>query len=384
VIQVDNVLKCHPVKDIEIIKTKDTVLTTYDKREIIDFEAGIWCTALGHNNDKINQVIINQANNMIHLNTRYITKEASELASKLLKLTGLNDGKAVFLSSGSEAVELAISIVSLLKKNKKFITFSQSYLSAYNHRSKNWEKIDFEKYNNCKISEVNIDRDLSKIDFSKISGFILEPGSSSGRFIFPPKILVEYLYKKIKEHNGYLIVNEVTTGFGKTGKLFGYQHYDVKPDVVAMGKALGNGYPISGVVMSNVIATALESLEFKYAQSHQNDPLGCAVANKVIEIFTKENMVEKANSKGEIILKELKQIKSSLIKEVRGRGLMCAIELNKNNLTEVIFDKMFSKGFAIGTTPKANVLRFSPSITIKIEDIKKMATTLEMILNDLK
>jgi acetylornithine aminotransferase len=136
--------------------------------------------------------------------------------------------------------------------------------------------------------------------------------------------------------------------------------------------------------MSNVIATALESLEFKYAQSHQNDPLGCAVANKVIEIFTKENMVEKANSKGEIILKELKQIKSSLIKEVRGRGLMCAIELNKNNLTEVIFDKMFSKGFAIGTTPKANVLRFSPSITIKIEDIKKMATTLEMILNDLK
>ena len=179
------------------------------------------------------------------------------------------------------------------------------------------------------------------------------------------------------------MVNEVTTGLGKTGKLFGYQHYNIKPDIIAMGKALGNGYPISGVVMSKNIASLVEGKKFKYAQSHQNNPLGCAIANKVIDIFISDDMVFASIVKGEFLLKSLEKINSPLVKDIRGRGLMCAIKLNYDGLTEIIFDRMFDKGFAIGTTPKANVLRFSPAATISNKNITKMTIELERTLDEL-
>lgn len=95
--------------------------------------------------------------------------------------------------------------------------------------------------------------------------------------------LVKFLSNE-KKHGGIIVANEVTTELGRTGKWFGYNHYDLKPDIITLGKSLGNGYPISAVVMSKEIANLVEMKNFGYAQSHQNDPLGCAIANEVINI----------------------------------------------------------------------------------------------------
>lgn len=378
-----NILKCHPIKNVNIVKTDDTYLYCDDGSKIVDFEAGIWCTALGHSNPRINKVITEQISKAMHLNTRYISGQAKTLAEKLLKLNNLANGKAVFLSSGSEAVEFAITIINLITEKSKLLTFSKSYLSAYNLRSDLWEKIDFSICKHCKKDQCfSACPAIQDIDFSQIAGFVLEPGSSGDRFIFPPAQLVEYIAKKVKSNDGYIVVNEVTTGFGKTGKLFGYQHYTIQPDIIAMGKALGNGYPVSGVVMSEKAANIVENMDFKYAQSHQNDPLGCAIANEVISIFAEDELIERARKKGELLFDSLSEITNQMIKTVRGRGLMCAIELNESGLTELIFDKMFDKGFAIGTTPKADVLRFSPASTIREEVIKRMCQALQETLNE--
>jgi len=383
VIEKNNILHCHLIKNINIVKADGVYLYSDKDKRYVDFESGIWCASLGHCNKSVNETIRKQILSVMHLNTSLVSNEARELADKLLKLHSIENGKALFLSSGSEAVEFSTRVVKEITSNKKLITFSESYLSAYNN-SYDWKRISFVKCDKCIKTKECYNCDLLKrIDFSKIGGFVFEPGSSSGRVMFPSLKLVKYIAKKIKENEGFIIVNEVTTGFGRTGKWFGYQHYDIKPDIVAMGKALGNGYPVSGVIMSKEIASLIENSNFRYAQSHQNDPLGCAIASVVIDELNSNDMINISHSKGLILKKTLENIKSPLIKEVRGKGLMCAMELIKDGLANIIYDKMLEKGFAIGITPQANVLRFFPAFVITEHEIKEMSKALQGIFHDI-
>ncbi len=113
--------------------------------------------------------------------------------------------------------------------------------------------------------------------FEDIAGLIFEPGSASGLVKFPPHGLVQTLVGIIRQRGGLLVVDEVTTGLGRTGAWYGFEHYALQPDIVALGKALGNGYPVSAVAMTHDLADRLEQDGFHYVQSHQNDPLGCAI-----------------------------------------------------------------------------------------------------------
>jgi len=386
--KLEHILGCHPIIKTDIIRGKNTDLFTKDGEKIIDFEAGIWCTALGHNNPRINTVMVEQTKKIMHVHYKLTNEVAETLAINLLKQFHFQDGKAVFLSSGSEAVELSMRISRLASNRSKMLTFSNSYLSAYSNtsflRDKNsWTQIDFLRCSNCTRENCTSECPmLENIDFNNIAAFVLEPGSSCGRVLFPPCKLVSFLASEVKGHGGLIVVNEVTTGFGRTGKWFGFNHYDLRPDIVALGKALGNGYPISSVVMKKEIANQVEMKNFGYAQSHQNDPLGCAIANEVINIFREDNMIGRSKNMGEFFLNQLKQLQGSspIVKEARGRGLMLALELNVNNATKIICERMLEKGYFIGTTPAWNVLRFYPALTISKEDILGMCEALKDVL----
>jgi acetylornithine aminotransferase len=154
---------------------------------------------------------------------------------------------------------------------------------------------------------------------------------------------------------------------------------------VALGKSLGNGYPVSAVVMNSYIANQVEAKDFIYKQSHQNDPFGCATANEVLNIFKEEHMVERSFQIGEFFMNQLLEIQKtcSCVKDVRGRGLMLALELSIDNVVEQIAEKMLDKGFFIGTVPQSNVLRFSPALTISKQDIANMCTCLKSLFIDL-
>lgn len=387
--RISHILECHPIANVNIVRADNYTLFSDDNKEYLDFESGIWCTSLGHVAKEINEVIIDQINRVIHLNTRLISPEAEKLALTLIDLVGLNNGKALFLSSGSEAVGLAISLACLLNPNRKILSFDSSYLSAYSYlrepRSNDqWVQINFSHCKNCNCSICPKSCPvISSVNFTEIGCFVFEPGSSTGTVCFAPPQLIRYISQQIHKHQGCIIANEVTTGFGKTGKHFGFQHYEVQPDIVAMGKALGNGYPISAVVMNYTIASEIEKRKFSYAQSHQNDPLGCRIANEVIHLFKTKKLIQRSKNLGDFLLECLKRINNPVIKEVRGRGLMCAVELNRSNITEAIYQSMLSKGFIIGTTPFANVLRFLPALTITKAAIVAMCQALEQSLNEI-
>ena len=369
-----------------IIKGEGCYLYDDKNKKYVDMESGVWCTPLGHCHPEVTQVIQWQAEQLVHAGYCFSSPVVEEAAQEILKVTGMPDGSCVFLSSGSEAVEFGIQALHAISGKTKLLTLSDSFLGSYGSakksRSEEWYLFDWSKCANCSLS-AECDPActfLKNIPFDQVGGFVFEPGSSSGLVRFPPKALIQNIVKKIKKNNGFVQINEITTGMGRTGKWFGFQHYDLEPDIVSMGKGLGNGYPVSSVAMSKHVKKILDEHSFYYQQSHQNDPLGCAVAKQVITILKEKELIEKCRKSGYYLLKELLKIKDKnpSIRGVRGRGLMIAVEFDSSldiSLLDKIWSLCLEQGYIIARRPGLNVFRIDPPLIVErkvIDDFLEM------------
>jgi len=365
-----------------IVSSDNCYIVDEKGKRYVDFESGVWCVSLGHNNKQINATIQNQMNAISHVGYRYTSKIVDAAAEKVLNLLDFDDGKCVFLSSGSEAVEFGVQLAKQIMKKPYFLCLNNYFLSSYGISStrnkENWISLDLCEYNG---DEVEF---LRNVPFDEIGAFIFEPGNASGIVKLPPKGLIKTIDARIKEHGGIIVVDEVTTGTGRTGKWFGFEHYDMRPDIVSFGKGIGNGYPVSVVALSKYISDSAEKAGFKYAQSHQNDPLGCAVVKEVITIIEHNQYIERSARMGIVLEKELNSLlkKHKCIKEVRGIGLMYVMEFSHDIQThlEIIHKELFDAGFIAGINATANLLRFYPPLTIEESDIKVLVTALDKIL----
>ena len=182
---------------------------------------------------------------------------------------------------------------------------------------------------------------------------------------------------------------------GRTGKKFGYEHYQITPDIIALGKALGNGYPVSAVVTRSDLEAQLASYELYYAQSHQLDPLGTSIALKVIEVFEEENIIEKLQPKIEKIHSFLKSLSHSFIKEIRSYGFIFAIEFNKlgtdylgkDRVWELIarmIEDLLEEGVMIGYNVNKNQVRFLPPLTISDDEIEFLIKAMVKVFDEIK
>ena len=385
----EHILKCHDFIKDDIVRGDNCYLYDKNNKRYVDFESGIWCTVVGHNNPRINKKITEQINKVTHLGYRFTNHVAEDAAISLLDTVSEKDGKCVFLSSGSEAVEFGITIAKLITGRDSLLALSDSYLGAYGSAGMkygDWIEIDLDKCLKCPETQCLRDcENLKNINNHEIAAFVFEPGSRSGKVKFPPQKLIDLVVKEVKNSNGLIVVNEVTTGFGRTGKWYGYNHYGIRPDITAIGKGLGNGYPVSAVVMKSEIGRELEKSKFRYVQSHQNDPLGCAIADEVIKIIREDDLVNRSHKLGNKFIGLLKELKNrfSFVKEVRGRGLMIALEIaeaNDNFNVELIFNEMLKRGFIIGFKPDANLIRFLPPLTIEESEIENNARELNGVL----
>jgi acetylornithine aminotransferase len=180
-------------------------------------------------------------------------------------------------------------------------------------------------------------------------------------------------------------VNEVTTGIGRTGTWFGYQHYGIAPDIVAMGKGIGNGYPVSATTFAPRVMRRLGGRPVMFAQSHQNDPLGAAVAREVIRTIREENLLERGKTIAATMRIGLERIQSRFdrIRQVRGRGLMLALEIRDDadtSFTIQLHRELVRRGFLLARRPGAAVLRLDPGLTIEAGDIGDFLEVLEEAL----
>lgn len=366
-----------------LVKSKDCYQYDSDGKEYIDFESGVWCTNLGHSNDRIINLISNQIQSSIHHGYKFQNPFSEELSDKLIKISGIEGGASVFLSSGSEAVNLAISLSFYYTGRKRILKIDNSYLSAFGFGQISADNNSIVNVHFNDFNDFNDFSSLNHIDFSEISAFVLETGGASVNMVqIPDHDFISAIVEKATKNGCLIIADEVTTGMGRTGKWFGYQHYNVVPDIIVYGKALGNGYPISAVTANSRVINFFNKNPFRYAQSHQNDPLGCAIGLEVIKTIEENRMIDQCIEMGDYFKMKLHQIEKKYpkkVKEVRGRGLILAIELDNQVNGESIYDKLFELGFVVGF--KANTFRFLPPFAIKKSDIDKLITKLEELLN---
>lgn len=371
----DHILRCHEMVKDDFVRGQNCYLYDASGHRYVDLEAGVWCAGLGHNHPQISEAIKAQIERVAHLNYRYTNRLAEEAAAALLDTLGIPDGKTIFLSSGSEAVEFAVRIARLVTGKKLFLTLPDSYLSAYGAAGEtdSAERVTFD-WSGCrrcdKTGHCGSCRELVDVPFGDIGAFVFEPGSSSGAVRFPPRELIDTMVRLTAHHEGLLLVDEVTTGLGRTGEWYGFQHYNLKPDIVALGKGLGNGYPVSAVAMSREIAEVVQQSGFHYVQSHQNDPLGCAIALAVIRVMQREALVERGSRIGQYLLSRLEAIgrRHKAITNVRGRGLMLAMEFDDGGAgatTTGVYHAMRHRRYLVGYSPALHIVRLYPALTIE-------------------
>jgi acetylornithine/N-succinyldiaminopimelate aminotransferase len=373
---IKNMISFYKPFDKIIVKSKDCYLYDSEGKKYIDFEAGVWCANIGHSNQQMVKRMNRQIKESIHHGYHFRNKHAEELSLKLQQLIGFSNGASVFLSSGSEAVNLSITLAKFFTGRKKILKIDISYLSAFGYGQIADENILSINLKKNDLSSVD------NIDFKNIAAFVIETGGASlGVVRFPDYEFIKKLIEICKQNDCLIIAEEVTTGMGRLGKWFGFQYYDFMPDMVVAGKALGNGYPVSSVTINSALTCKFEQSPFRYAQSHQNDPLGCSVALEVINIIESNNLVDKSGTTGEYFRKQLDLIRTrhpEKVKEIRGRGLMLAAEFNEQIDGELISKQLFDFGFVVGF--KFNTLRFLPPLTIKYADIDKMVGKLDELL----
>jgi acetylornithine/N-succinyldiaminopimelate aminotransferase len=395
--QIDHVL-WYPGHDLllkNIVRAENCYLYDSEGNRYVDLESGVWCTSIGHGNPRILDAITEQLARIAHTGFGYANALVEEAARAILSLLGFEGGKCVFLCSGSEAVEYGVRMAQSVINRPLLMTMTDSYFGAYGSASRKqedeWFCFDWAACAACPYADECDEgcEQWAAIPYAKIGGFVFEPGSSSGLVRFPPEKLIRNIVSVVRENDGLVLVNEVTTGVGRTGIWFGYQHYGVSPDIVAVGKGIGSGYPVSVTAFAPGVIERLGGRPVMYAQSHQNDPLGAAVAREVVNVIKEEGLIERGKDIADRLLSGLEGIKdrTGKIQEIRSRGLMVAIELKDDpeaSFTIRTHRELVRRGYVLGRRPGVNVLRLDPSLTIDQNDIEGFLETFEAVLNDVR
>ncbi len=355
----------YPIYNQAIVRADGCYVYDDAGNAYLDFEAGVWCLPLGHNHPRIIAALQDQALQVCHVGYKYNHAIAERAAKKLVEIADMPDGKCVFLCSGSEAVEYGIQIASVLRPGKRCISLSGQYLSAYGSGAT--MQISGE---GCIPWESNDQKSVEEwyaalsgfTNFTEVGIFIFEAGNSSGLVKLPPANLVSALGILCNEFHILTVVDEVTCGIGRTGKWFGYMNYNMVPDIVAVGKGLGNGYPVSAVILTQKVADDALKAGFHYAQSHQNDPLGCRIALEVIQVIEDDKLLEQSVILGDYLRERYSEIKGNFpaIQEIKGIGLLNSIRFTDNTppkALELLDMKLFGAGYVVGTKPLQKTLR---------------------------
>lgn len=377
----------------DIVRAENCSLYDSEGKRYVDLESGIWCTAIGHGHPDVKAAISRQMDDVAHIGFCYSSPVVEKAAGTVLELLNHDGGRCSFLCSGSEAVEYGMRALRTALPQTTIMTMGDSYFGAYgdaaNKGEEGWFVFDWFECGDCghEFCSEACSR-WASIPFNNIGGFLFEPGSSSGQVRFPPVQLIKGIAGSIHDSGGLVMVNEVTTGFGRTGEWFGFQHYGFQPDIVAMGKGIGNGYPVSATSINARVIEKLGPAPVPYGQSHLNDPLGAAVAQAVIKTIAEDNLIERAAGLSKLLLDGLGEIASNSphVQAVRGRGLMAIMELvddPDHSRAEKLHRELIANGFIVVLRPASSMFRMDPALTIDETDVVDFLGTLKRLLGAL-
>lgn len=361
------------------VYVKDSQGNTY-----LDALAGIAVNSVGHCHPRVVEAIQQQAAKLIHISNFYYSEPQSKLAKKLVEVSGLD--KTFFCNSGAESVEGSIKLARkyghIRNKTGKIISMKNCFhgrtLGTIAMGKRKYQKGFTPLPEGFEQVPVNdIEALASKADDQTIA-IILEPIQGEGG-IHPVE---ERYMKKVRElcdkHDIVMILDEIQCGIARTGRMFAWQHYGIKPDIIASAKALGGGFPIGAVIAKEEVANAISHGE--HGTTYGGNPLACAASHAVLSVIEEERLDVQAGKKGTYAMNRIRSLTKDwdAVKEVRGKGLMIGVELNFEGADVV--EKMMEKG-VLSNCASGNVMRLVPPLIITEDELD---TLIDVLLESIK
>jgi predicted acetylornithine/succinylornithine family transaminase len=375
-------------KRFPIVLTKGSGVKVWDVngKEYLDFVAGIAVCNLGHSHPQVIAAVKEQLENLTHVSNLYYTEPQTQLA-RLLVENSFAD-KVFFCNSGAEANEAAIKLArkyahenmgpgkfELITMKDSFHGRTMATITATGQEKFQFgftpllEGFTYVPFNDLQALEARIS--------NKTCGIMVEPIQGEGGVNIPDDNYLASVREICDRHGILLIIDEVQTGMGRTGKLFAYEHSEIKPDIMTLAKALGNGFPVGAMLATDKIAKAF--VPGNHASTFGGSPLAMAAANATVKMMLQEGILEHCRTMGDYFLLQLKKLqqKHKIIKEVRGKGLMLAVQLNIENGD--IVNECLQRGLLI-ISAGSKTLRFVPPLIITAQDVDQAVKVLDEVM----
>lgn len=389
---------------VYVKEAKNSEIWDVEGNRLIDFGTGIAVCNTGHSHPKIIEAVKTQIENFSHTCFTVAPYEvAVELAEKLTKLApGETEKKAIFVTTGAEAVENCVKIARAHTGRRGIIAFNGGFHGRTNMTmaltgktmpyKKGFGPFPAEIYhlpyptpfNGTSVKDtLTALKNLFKVDIlpEDVAAIIIEPIQGEGGFYQTPVELLQELRRICDENGIVLIIDEIQTGFARTGKMFNIEYAGIEPDLMTMAKGIAGGYPLSGVVgKAEIMDSAIPG---GLGGTYGGSPVGCAAGLAVLNVIEEEDLINRANQIGEIFNRRLNELKAQfpdLICDVRNKGAMIALELMKDGdvekpnaeLTKAITAEATNHGLILLSCGfNSNVIRFLPALTISDETVNE-------------
>lgn len=375
----------HPIP-IVISGGEGIWVTDVEGNRYMDMLAAYSAVNQGHKHPKIVKALVDQAQKMPLTSRAFHNDKMGPYVKKICEFTGFE--KVLPMNTGAEAVETALKAVRKWGYQVKGVESAEIIACRNNFAGRTISTISFSTEDQYRDGFGPFTPGFKTVPFGDLEALeaaitdntvavILEPIQGEGGIIVPPDGYLKGIREITQKHNVLMVCDEIQTGFGRTGKLFAFEHENIRPDVVTVGKALSGGlYPVSAMLSTKEVMDVFNPGD--HGSTFGGNPLGSAVAMAALDVLEEENLVENSRVLGEYLLSELKQIESPHIKEVRGRGLFIGIELDK--AARPFCERLMDEGMLCKETHE-HTIRLAPPLVVTKEELDMCIEKLRKVLS---
>lgn len=368
----------YPRYDLEPVKGQDCYVWDKNGNQYLDLYGGHAVISIGHSHPHYVKTLQDQVAKLGFYSNSVQMPIQDELATKLGELSGLPDYSLFLTNSGAESNENALKLASFHTNRKKIIVFEKGF---HGRTSLAVEATDNQKI----VAPVNVTGNMIRLPLNDLDALekamddsvaaIMVEGIQGIAGIYEPR--GEFLSKARKlcdQFGAVLILDEIQSGYGRTGKFFAYQHHDIRPDIISMAKGMGNGFPIGGILISPKFEAKAGLLGTTFGGNH----LACAAGIAVLDVLKNEKLIENSAQTGDYLIQKLKEIPQIL--EVRGRGLMIGIDL-EDDIKPVRSRLLFEHHIFTGSSSNPNTLRILPPLSLSNAQADQFIAALKIVLS---